>query len=1310
MKFLKFLRWAAITIGIVLGVLLAASAAVILLGISINLNPIRGAVETAASEALDRNVRIEGPIELIPTLWPILEVHGLWIGNPRDWEAGEFVRAERLRGQLGIVPLLGRKIVVTEMTAEGVQVSLEKRADGEANWVFTVPKTQVDAPATPAPSGDAMSVEFVEVQAFALRRVTVNYLDGGSGKQYVFALTELVGSAPADEPSQVTGEGSIEGQPYSVALTGDRIAKLLAGAEPWRFNLSAKFLGASLALEGDINEPLVGKGINVAFSIAGDKLEDLGRLTDAGLPPLGPYEIAGRLAEFDEGYELSAIRGSLGGTAFAGEFAFSLAGTRPRVWGTLGIGVLDAAPLLSETGRQDGRDPSPSSPALGEVAFSFEFLRVLNADVQLTVDEVVNAPVGIRDASLALQINDGELTAPMAATIAEVPFRGTLVLTTVDTVPQLTLLLTAEQTEIGQLAGALTSTEGIEGRFERLEVRALGRGSNLRSVIENLDLRFAIGGAALSYGNYAGGKPVGFTLDVAEVTLDHGQAMLASARGTLLDEPFSLEFSGGSLAALLDRMPWPLDLSGRGAGVRLHLVGTVVERTDTSGPALKFALSGHRIGDLAAWVGVSPSAQGAFSIRGEVDLTATAIRVTPLTARFAQTTLSGDLAWTGIGEAPLLVVAARIDTIDPDEFRAIFESKTRPEKKTAGPGVTIDMPIVPTKVAIIDADIELTVDRVALHPTDLTQIVLSSRFRDGRLEPSPFQVVIEETLFKGQISADLRGEVPEATFDVASEAVDIGELFRLYGIAEGVDARAERLSVNLTGRGYSIAGILSKSEFSASVTNGSWTLHDRNTQDALVIQIVKGKAAAAPGEPITVTLDGRIDELPVSIEVRTDPLAAFMEPSDRLPLTLSVEAAGARLELKGRVPVPIRRSGLEFTLKFAGERLDSLNELVGVALPPIGPYALGGRFEVADSGYYLPELDVQVGESTLRGHMSFETAGARPRLDIALSSGLVQMNDFEVGDWSLFEQGSEEKSADAAREQAAMPDSGEEEPVALLSPQAMQRLDARLAVQVEQVLSGQDKLGSGTMTATLEAGRFSLTPFDLQIPGGSINLAFGYEPTETDVTVEVKAQIEHFDYGILARKNDPETDMGGWFSLHMDLASRAESLDTIMQHANGYLDFAIWPENIEAGVFDLWAVNLLVAVLPRLESENQSKVNCLVARFNIEDGVMRDEVIMVDTTKVVVNGEGKVNFQTEEVDVLLVPNAKTPQFFSLATPLVIEGTFSDFGVGVSAADVFGTVVRFVTSAVVVPIKRLTEGSLPEDGEAACKAAMQREAE
>ena len=46
----------------------------------------------------------------------------------------------------------------------------------------------------------------------------------------------------------------------------------------------------------------------------------------------------------------------------------------------------------------------------------------------------------------------------------------------------------------------------------------------------------------------------------------------------------------------------------------------------------------------------------------------------------------------------------------------------------------------------------------------------------------------------------------------------------------------------------------------------------------------------------------------------------------------------------------------------------------------------------------------------------------------------------------------------------------------------------------------------------------------------------------------------------------------------------------------------------------------------------------------------------------------------------------------------------------SPADVFGTVVRFVTSAVVVPITRLTQGSLPEDGEAACKAAMQREAD
>jgi uncharacterized protein involved in outer membrane biogenesis len=271
----------------------------------------------------------------------------------------------------------------------------------------------------------------------------------------------------------------------------------------------------------------------------------------------------------------------------------------------------------------------------------------------------------------------------------------------------------------------------------------------------------------------------------------------------------------------------------------------------------------------------------------------------------------------------------------------------------------------------------------------------------------------------------------------------------------------------------------------------------------------------------------------------------------------------------------------------------------------------------------------------------------------------------------------------------------------------MRSHNGQMTLAVKEVLSGTDHLGSGQFKATLKNGRFLLDPFQLDIPGGSVNLAFAFEPTETEVALETSAKIDQFDYGVLARRVKPESKMGGMLTLDVNVKARAKSIDTIMQHADGYIDFAIVPKDFEADVFELWAVNLLAAVLPRLDSEKSSVVNCGVFRFDLKDGIMKEDAILVDTTKMQVRGKADVDFKTKKVRLILAPKAKRPEFFSLATPIRAEGSFSDFGIGINPGGLIGTTIRFTTSPVFVPLQRLFLENEPADGETACAAAMHR---
>ena len=94
----------------------------------------------------------------------------------------------------------------------------------------------------------------------------------------------------------------------------------------------------------------------------------------------------------------------------------------------------------------------------------------------------------------------------------------------------------------------------------------------------------------------------------------------------------------------------------------------------------------------------------------------------------------------------------------------------------------------------------------------------------------------------------------------------------------------------------------------------------------------------------------------------------------------------------------------------------------------------------------------------------------------------------------------------------------------------------------------------------------------------------------------------------------------------------------------------------------------------------------------------------MDTSNMRIAGKADVDFRSHKLKILLVPKAKKPQFFSLAVPIRVEGSFNDFGLGIGLSRLTGAVFSFITSPVHVPVRRVFVGTIPEDGKEACLKA------
>jgi len=222
----------------------------------------------------------------------------------------------------------------------------------------------------------------------------------------------------------------------------------------------------------------------------------------------------------------------------------------------------------------------------------------------------------------------------------------------------------------------------------------------------------------------------------------------------------------------------------------------------------------------------------------------------------------------------------------------------------------------------------------------------------------------------------------------------------------------------------------------------------------------------------------------------------------------------------------------------------------------------------------------------------------------------------------------------------------------------------------------------------------------LNLPGGSFSLKASLNPDPAAPDASIRAVMDNFDFGVLVRRINPDAKMGGTISLDVDLTSTATSFDDLMAKGNGHFDFSGHLENLKAGIIDLWAVNLLAAIVSR-KDENQSTINCVIGYWTMQDGVLTPDVLVIDTTEIRICGKGSIDFREQQISLNVAPTPKRPEFFSLATPIKVQGSFENFGLGIQSGGLVGTVFKFMTSPMHVPIRRWTGEELPEDGSDVC---------
>ncbi len=817
-----------------------------------------------------------------------------------------------------------------------------------------------------------------------------------------------------------------------------------------------------------------------------------------------------------------------------------------------------------------------------------------------------------------------------------------------------------------------------------------GRGETLGAWVQDLEASAAMAAVNVSHPSGHAGGAVAFKLDSLKLSARRGERVRGSARGALRGERVAVSMLAGRLPDMLRGPALPIELELAAAPATLHIATDLASLATSQDWAVSFDFHARRSGELARWLGVAAESTLPVAARGRMRMTDAAWQLDATSLQLGRSDLTIDATGPRAAGGAGLSASVHSALLDVPELSTL-RPVARPDRR-----VDFPTPVIP--IGLADADLELDLQQVLLGRTVIRDIGLVARIRQGQLLPTPVRGRVASTPFDGMVELDLRGDAPQARLDLSSREVDVGPLLHELGVAEDIiDGHADALQLSLQGRGRDWRDLIENAEMQAQLVGGHIGVRAASQRPVAEIRLRDAIMIASPGQALRARLDGTLDRTPVHIELSSGTLAELLRDTRHLPFVLAAQAADTRLTLDGEVALPLGREA-DLRLQISGERLDSLGELSRVELPAWGPWSIAGPIRMTPAGYEVQGLQVRVGQSRLSGYGQLDLGGPRPHLTLQVAAPSIQLDDFPLPQRLTDPPEQPPSQGDGLRGTASALAGRADR---LLSARFLRRVDASIDVQAKEVLAGTDRLADGSLRLKLREGRLDLDPAVVNLPGGSLRLSMSYDLKGSELDFAMAADVERFDYGIIARRLRRADDLRGLFSMHMKLQGRAPSLDTLLRNANGQLDIAVWPTELRSGVFNLWSVNLVLTLLPMIDPRAPSEVNCVVGRFDLKDGLISDDKIIIDTTGVRIRGAGQANLATEELSFVFRPRAKGFALFRLQNPLRVTGTLFDQRVGLDSRDTFESTLRLIASPILWPIERFTLGPLPRDGADIC---------
>lgn len=254
---------------------------------SIDFNQYRDVLTSAAKAATGRDLTIAGRLSLKMSLTPSLIAEDVRLGNASWGSRREMIKLQRIRADIGLLPLLLREVRIYRLVLTGPDIVLERNAKGQPNWDFG--QASLSAVPATAPAGAQTAFKIGQVRVEGGRVV---YRDGN--REETLLINRLTADADTlASPIGVQAVGAWNGQAFEVSGVLGALGHLMAPVKPYPVKLKVVLPGFVATANGTVTADK-GKDPVLALQLTADatELAEAAKLVGYALPPLGAARAA----------------------------------------------------------------------------------------------------------------------------------------------------------------------------------------------------------------------------------------------------------------------------------------------------------------------------------------------------------------------------------------------------------------------------------------------------------------------------------------------------------------------------------------------------------------------------------------------------------------------------------------------------------------------------------------------------------------------------------------------------------------------------------------------------------------------------------------------------------------------------------------------------------------------------------------------------------------------------------------------------------------------------------------------------------